>query len=564
MSTMPDASVRQNDTVNDTVIDNTIIDKHQIVSQDHTLRKRIISKSVLGLISLFMLVPIVIVLLSWTQPVADIWGHMAEYVLPQVLKNTAILLLMVVVISGTVGTALAWVTSMYRFPGQRFFSWALMLPLAIPAYVLAFVTLGIVDFSGPLQTGLRDMGISTAIPSVRNVWGAGLVLSLAFYPYVYLLARQAFLSQGRRAIEAGQMLGLSRGRVFFRLALPQALPWIIGGLLLASMETLADFGAVSVFNVDTFTTAIYKAWFGFFSLTTAAQLAALLIGMIFIVVLFEQYWQAKRGQSITQGSSQRFEVSKSAKWAMTLLCTLVFSVAFFIPFLQLIYWTALNFRQDFDARYIGFVTNSLMIASMTTIFIGFLAIIIAWIKRQYPDKSTKLMTTLANLGYVVPGTVLAVGIFIPIAWLDNQMIAFGITSQQVLSGSVIVMLLALSTRFMTVSFQPVDRQLQRLTVNQEAAAKLLSDSAYQRWRHVMLPVLSPGVLTALLMGFVEVMKEMPITLMTRRQGWDTLAVRVFEMTSEGMWGRAALPSLLIVLVGLLPVWILLRQSDKQS
>ncbi|MGO2339223.1 MAG: ABC transporter permease [Psychrobacter sp.] len=535
-----------------------------MVSQDHATRKRIFSKSVLGLISLFMLVPIVIVLLSWTQPVADIWTHMAEYVLPQVLKNTAILLLMVTVVSGTVGTVLAWITSMYRFPGQRFFSWALMLPLAIPAYVLAFVTLGIVDFSGPLQTGLRDLGINTAIPSVRNIWGAGLVLSLAFYPYVYLLARQAFLSQGRRAIEAGQMLGLTRGRVFFRLALPQALPWIIGGLLLASMETLADFGAVSVFNVDTFTTAIYKAWFGFFSLTTAAQLAALLIGMVFIVVLFEQYWQAKRGSSITQGSNQRFEASTSAKWAMTLLCTVIFAVAFFIPFLQLIYWTALNFRQDFDARYIDFVTNSIMIASMTTIFIAFLAVIIAWIKRQYPDRSTKLMTTLANLGYVVPGTVLAVGIFIPIAWLDNQMIAFGITSQQLLSGSVIVMLLALSTRFMTVSFQPVDRQLQRLTINQEAAAKLLSDSPYQRWRHVMLPVLSPGVLTALLMGFVEVMKEMPITLMTRRQGWDTLAVRVFEMTSEGMWGRAALPSLLIVLVGLLPVWILLRQSDKQS
>lgn len=558
MITTPDTSVGQNDTGNDRVNDK------KAVSQDHAVRKRMISKSVLGLISLFMLVPILIVLLSWTQPVADIWTHMADYVLPQVLKNTAILLLMVTIISGTIGTALAWVTSMYRFPGQRFFSWALMLPLAFPAYVLAFVTVGIVDFSGPLQTGLRDLGINTAIPSVRNVWGAGMVLSLAFYPYVYLLARQAFLSQGRRAIEAGQMLGLSRGRVFFRLALPQALPWIIGGLLLASMETLADFGAVSVFNVDTFTTAIYKAWFGFFSLTTAAQLAALLIGVVFIVVLFEQYWQAKRGSSVTQGSSQRFEASIPAKLAMTLLCTLVFAIAFLIPFLQLIYWTALNFRQDFDARYVDFVTNSLMIASMTTLFIAFLAVIIAWIKRQYPDKLTKLMTTLANLGYVVPGTVLAVGIFIPIAWLDNQMIAFGVTSQQFLSGSVIVMLLALSTRFMTVSFQPVDRQLQRLTVNQEAAANLLSDSPYQRWRQVMLPVLSPGVLTALLMGFVEVMKEMPITLMTRRQGWDTLAVRVFEMTSEGMWGRAALPSLLIVLVGLLPVWILLRQSDKQG
>ena len=561
MITMPEASASQNHTVNES---NEQGNTSHAIRQDHATRKRVISKSVLGLISLFMLVPILIVLLSWTQPVADIWGHMREYVLPQVLKNTAILLLMVTVISGTVGTALAWVTSMYRFPGQRFFSWALMLPLAMPAYVLAFVTVGIVDFSGPLQTALRDFGITTAIPSVRNVWGAGLILSLAFYPYVYLLARQAFLSQGKRAIEAGQMLGLSRSKVFFRLALPQALPWVIGGLLLASMETLADFGAVSVFNVDTFTTAIYKAWFGFFSLTTAAQLAALLIGVIFIVVLFEQYWQAKRGNIIAQGSSQRFEASKPAKLAMTLLCTLVFLIAFLIPFAQLIYWTAANFQQDFDARYIDFVTNSLMIASMTTAFIAVLAIMIAWIKRQYPDKSTKLMTTLANLGYVVPGTVLAVGIFIPIAWLDNQLIAFGVTSTQFLSGSVIVMLLALSTRFMTVSFQPVDRQLQRLTVNQEAAAKLLSDSPFQRWRQVMLPVLSPGVLTGLLMGFVEVMKEMPITLMTRRQGWDTLAVRVFEMTSEGMLARAALPSLLIVLVGLIPVWILLRQSDKQG
>ena len=561
MITMPDASASQNNTVNES---NENGNTSHSIRQDHATRKRVISKSVLGLISLFMLVPILIVLLSWTQPVSDIWGHMRQYVLPQVLQNTAILLLMVTVISGTVGTALAWVTSMYRFPGQRFFSWALMLPLAMPAYVLAFVTVGIVDFSGPLQTALRDFGITTAIPSVRNVWGAGLVLSLAFYPYVYLLARQAFLSQGRRAIEAGQMLGLSRSKVFFRLALPQALPWIIGGLLLATMETLADFGAVSVFNVDTFTTAIYKAWFGFFSLTTAAQLAALLIGVIFIVVLFEQYWQAKRGNIIAQGSSQRFEASKPAKLAMILLCTLVFLIAFLIPFAQLIYWTAAHFQQDFDTRYIDFVTNSLMIASMTTAFIAVLAIMVAWIKRQYPDKSTKLMTTLANLGYVVPGTVLAVGIFIPIAWLDNQLIAFGVTSTQFLSGSVIVMLLALSTRFMTVSFQPVDRQLQRLTVNQEAAAKLLSDSPFQRWRQVMLPVLSPGVLTGLLMGFVEVMKEMPITLMTRRQGWDTLAVRVFEMTSEGMWARAALPSLLIVLVGLIPVWILLRQSDKQG
>lgn len=524
----------------------------------------IASKSVLGLISLFMLIPILVVLFSWLQPTADIWGHMREFVLPEVIKNTAILLIMVSLIAGSLGTGLAWVTSMYRFPAQRFFAWALMLPLAIPAYVLAFVSVGIIDFSGPLQTAMRDFGIMTPIPSIRNVWGAGLVLSFAFYPYVYLLARQAFLSQGRTAIEAGQMLGLGRRQVFFRLALPQAMPWIIGGLLLALMETLADFGAVSVFNVDTFTTAIYKAWFGFFSLTTAAQLAALLILMVFIVVLVEQYWQAKRGAAIAQGANRRLEVTMAAQWLLTAICSVMFLIAFLIPFLQLVYWTALNFQQDFDARYIGFVTNSLVIASLTTLFIAVLAVVMAWIKRQYPDKLTKTFATFANLGYVVPGTVLAVGVFIPIAWVDNLLINHGMTTLPVLSGSVVVMLLALSTRFMTVGFQPVDRQLSRLTVNQEAAATLLSDSAWQRWRQVVLPILSPGVLTALLMGFVEVMKEMPITLMTRRQGWDTLAVRVFEMTSEGMWGRAALPSLLIVLVGLIPVWVLLRQSDKGS
>ncbi len=557
MMTLPKASANRDS--------DSTIRQGSTVSRDYAMKKRIISKSVLGLISLFMFIPIVVVLFSWSQPVEDIWTHMADYVLPQVLKNTAVLLTMVIIIAGSIGTGLAWVTSMYRFPGQRFFSWALMLPLAMPAYVLAFVTAGIVDFSGPLQTALREFWVTSAIPSVRNVWGAGLILSLAFYPYVYLLARQAFLSQGRRVVEAGQMLGLGRSRIFFRLALPQALPWIIGGLLLTTMETLADFGAVSVFNVDTFTTAIYKAWFGFFSLTTAAQLAALLIGVVFIVVLFEQYWQARRGTTtISQGGNRRLESSTAAKIVMAGLCTLVFLIAFLAPFLQLIYWTLTNFRQDFDERYIGFVTNSLMIASMTTLFIAFLAIIIAWIKRQYPEKTTQMMVTFANLGYVVPGTVLAVGVFIPIAWLDNQMIGFGLISKQVLSGSVIVMLLALSTRFMTVGFQPVDRQLQRLTVNQEAAAKLLSDNPWQRWRQVMFPVLSPGVLTALLMGFVEVMKEMPITLMTRRHGWDTLAVRVFEMTGEGMWERAALPSLLIVLVGLIPVWILLRQSDKQG
>ena len=522
----------------------------------------IIAKSVLGLVSLFMLIPILVVISSWLEPMADVWGHLGEYVLPQVLKNTALLLVLVTIIAGSLGTYLAWLTSMYRFTGQRWFVWALMLPFAIPAYVLAFVGMGLFDYSGIIQTTLRDIGVTISFPNIRSVWGAGIMLSLVFYPYVYLLARQAFLSQGRRALEAGQMLGLSHRRAFFKVALPQAMPWIIGGLLLTWMETLADFGAVSVFNLDTFTTAIYKAWFGFFSLTTAAQLAALLIGAVLLVLIFERYWQRRRSYLPSAGHHQRIQLTGWQNIWATIFCSIIFLLAFGLPMIQLIYWVIGNYHYDLDARYWGFVGNTVLIATMTALFVAALAMLVAWIQRQFPTRLNQILVSLTNLGYAVPGTVLAVGVYIPIAWLDNNFIAWGISSTQILSGSVLVMLLALYTRFLTVGFQPIDRQLQRLTPNQEHAAGLLSDSAPHRWRRVFLPIISPGVFTALIMVFVEVTKEMPIVLMTRRHGWDTLAVRVFEMTSEGMYDRAALPSLSIVLVGLIPVIILIRQSDK--
>lgn len=237
-------------------------------------------------------------------------------------------------------------------------------------------------------------------------------------------------------------------------------------------------------------------------------------------------------------------------------------MAFGLPMTQLLIWVVQNYQIDLDARYWNFVKNTVLIAGTTATVIAAVALLVAWLLRQHPSRSNQLLVSMSNLGYAVPGTVLAVGVFIPIAWLDNLLIAQNITSAQILSGSVIVMLLALTTRFMTVGFQPIDRQLNRLTPSQEQAAQLLTTNRWQRWRKVYLPVISPGVFTALIMVFVEVTKEMPITLMTRRQGWDTLAVRVFEMTSEGMYERAALPSLTIVLVGLIPVILLITQSDK--
>ncbi|WP_019674107.1 ABC transporter permease [Psychrobacter lutiphocae] len=525
-------------------------------------QKALTARLVLGLVSLFMLIPILIVMRSWFAPMEDVWVHLNSYVLPQVIKNTVFILVMVTVIAGCLGTYLAWLTSMYRFTGQRFFVWALMLPFAIPAYVLAFISVGLLDYSGFIQTALRSMGFSSTFIQIRSAWGAGVILSLVFYPYVYLLARQAFLSQGQRALEAGQMLGLTRRRAFFKVALPQAMPWIIGGLLLTWMETLADFGAVSVFNLDTFTTAIYKAWFGFFSLNTAAQLAALLIIVVLIILLFERYWQKRRSYLPSTGQRQRKTLKGVSNFWAFLFCSLVFVVAFALPMLQLIFWVIKYYHIDLDNRYWGFVFNTILIAGLAAMVIALIALVTAWLLRQYPSRSNQFIASLSNLGYAVPGTVLAVGVFIPVAWLDNTLIASGLTKTQILSGSILVMLMALTTRFMTVGFQPIDRQLNRLTPSQEQAAQLLTTNRWQRWRQVYLPVISPGVFTALIMVFVEVTKEMPITLMTRRQGWDTLAVRVFEMTSEGMYERAALPSLTIVLVGLIPVILLIRQSDK--
>lgn len=510
-----------------------------------------------------MFLPIAVVLFSFTQPFDPIWQHLGKYVLPAVLENTFTLLVLVSFGTLSLGVSLAWLTSMCQFPCKRFFTWGLMLPMAVPAYVLAFVSVGALEYTGAIQTLFRHFNVGITLPPIRNVWGAGLVLSLVFYPYVYLLARQAFLSQGRRALEAGQMLGLSRTQAFYKVALPQARPWIIGGLLIALMETLADFGAVSVFNVDTFTTAIYKTWFGFFNLTAASQLAGMLILVVFAVLWAEQYWQKKRVAVANKGLAATIKLKPRKAWLVCLYCSLVFGVAFLLPMVQLLVWCLQNYQQDLDKRYFGFVINTLTLATLTSVLIATLAVVMAWLKRQQKNVTTQMLVTLANLGYAVPGTVLAVGVFLPIATIDNLLIEIGISHGQVLTGSVLVMLLALATRFYAVSFQPIDRQLQRLTFNQQAAAELLCNKPGIRFRKIYLPVLNSGIATALLMGFVEVMKEMPITLMTRRNGWDTLAVRIFEMTSEGMWQRAALPSLLIVLVGLVPVWLLITQSERR-
>jgi len=521
-------------------------------------------------IALVTLIPVAVVVSSLADPDPEIWQHLWQFVLPELLVNTLWLVLGVGLGVTLLGVSLAWLTAACDYPGRRFFSWALLLPLALPAYVTAFVWLGLFDFTGPLPTWLRETWGFRAIPEVRSRGGVILVMSLALYPYVYLTARAAFQGQGRRLLEASQSLGLTRAQAFWRVALPMARPGIVAGLLLAIMETLADFGTVSVFNYNTFTTAIYKAWFSLFSLPAASQLASILIFFVFVVALLEYQLRANRSYAASTRAAAaptRIVLRGWRGWLATGWSLKVFALAFILPMTQIVLWSRHVFATDFDARYLEFAWHSLLLSGLGALLVGALALALGYAQRLHPGgglqfSGLRLTVRLATLGYAVPGAVLAVGIFIPIAWLDNQFIdRFGATSQ-ILGGTLAVMLLAYAARFLAVSYGPVDSGLARISRSVDEAAQSLGVVGAKRLWRVHLPMLRVSLLTAAALTFVDIMKELPITLMTRPFGWDTLAVRVFEMTSEGEWERAALPALAIVLVGLLPVIFLLRHTQN--
>jgi iron(III) transport system permease protein len=519
----------------------------------------------LWLVAALAALPLMVVLSSFAHPETAIWQHLAAHVLPRVLLNT--LLLCGGVLTGVLllGVSLAWLVTQYRFPFSRFFDWALMLPLAIPAYVMAFVQVGLFDFTGPMQTLLRELlGQNLRLPPVRSAGGAIIVLTFSFYPYVYLLARNAFASQGSRALEVGQSLGLSPIQSLWRVALPLARPWIAAGCLLAMMETLADFGAVYVLGVDTFTTAIYKAWFALFSLSAAAQLASLLIAIAFILIAMEQWQRGVRRYTPAGRPSQPRNLRGWQRWCATLFSSLVLLAAFVVPFAQLLVWVLKAGWADMDARYIGFIWHSIYLASLAALVVMAFALLVAYARHRLQDRSAQLAVQIASVGYAIPGSVLAVGVFIPVAWLDNSLIDFlGLQSTMFLKGSVAVLLLALACRFLSVGLSPVISAFQRITASQVMAARSMGEQGFGLLRRLYLPLLKSGLGTGLLLVLIDVLKEMPITLMMRPFGWDTLAIRIFEMTSEGEWQRAALPAVMLVLAGLLPVMILIRAGEKR-
>ncbi|MDA8693797.1 iron ABC transporter permease [Pseudomonadales bacterium] len=534
------------------------------------LRDRFRKISVWQVFLVVMALPTLLALLgvlsALLDPDVETLSHLAQYVLPQTIKNTIFLVIGVAVVTTVLGVSLAWLTAVCDFPLRRFFVWALILPMAIPGYVMAFALVGLFEYTGPVQSALRDvLGSSSAFPEIYSFGGVVLALSLALYPYTYLMVRNAFQTQGLRSLEVGQSLGLSIRESFWRICLPMARPWIVGGALLVMMETLSDFGTVAIFNYDTLTSAIYKSWFGLYSLPAALQVASVLLIFVVVITLLERHSRASQRFSQTRSATlmvSRIRLKVVSRWSATVFCFLVFSLAFVMPVIRLLYWAIPNLDVELTAQFWRYMVGSTSLSMIAMAMIAGLALLMAFAARTYNQPFAKIAVRISTMGYALPGTVLAVGLFVPVAAMDNMLSALGF-STPLLQGTMVVMLLAYSVRFMAVAFAPLESNLLRITPSIDAASRSLGVSGIRMLAKVHLPMVRGGLLTAMVLVFVDVMKELPITLMTRPFGFNTLAVRIFELTSEGLWERAALPALAIVLVGLIPAFILIRKSDAR-
>lgn len=521
-----------------------------------------------AIMAALVLLPLSVIVLSWGQAEVEIWQHLIATQLSDLLVNSLLLMLGVGIGVTLIGVSLAWLTAVCDFPGRRWLDWALVLPFAIPTYVVAFVTLGLMDYAGPVQSLWREVfGRQAWFPDLRSAGGVAAVMTAVLYPYVYLLARSAFLDQGRERLDAARLLGASPLRAFFKVAIPNAWPAIAAGTALALMEALADFGAVSIFNYDTFTTAIYKSWFGFFSLAAAAQLASLLLVIVGLLLYVERRSRS-RGRSVKHGGkATRYRLQGGRAWLAFAWCALVFALAFLVPVGRLLYWVISSGFAGLDARFLEHIGHTLVLAVSAALLVVLPSFLIAYAQRGANGQQSPAVG-IASLGYALPGSVLAVGIVLAFAFIDNRVINplggwFGAEPGQVLVGSLLALLLAYVVRFFSVGYGPVESAMQRIRPHYHDAGQLLGASAGRILRRVYLPLLAPGLLTGLLLVFVDVMKEMPATLLLRPFGWETLSLRIYELTAEGQWERAALPALVLVLVGLLPVLLLIRHSRSR-
>ena len=502
------------------------------------------------------------------------WAHLADTVLGEFMWNTVILCVGVGLGVSSIGVTSAWLTTMLDFPGRRFFEWALVLPLAMPAYVMADVYTDFLQFVGPVQTALREaFGWTRAdywFPDVRSLGGAVFMFVLVLYPYVYLLARTAFLERAGGMLEVGASLGLSPWRSFWRVSLPLARPAIAAGVALALMETLADFGTVSYFGVQTFTTGIYRAWFSLGDRIAAAQLSAALLAFVVLVLTFERM---SRGRARFNNTSRQISMPVRLRLPLPLgmlaafACFMPLLLGFLLPAVLLLQMAFAEGDAQFGPRFVHLARNSFVLAAVTAVIAVVLAVVLGYAARLARTRLPQALNRVVGLGYAVPGSVIAVGVLIPMTRLDNWLAAswesiFGTNPGLLLTGGIAALVYAYLARFLAVALQTVESSLGKITQSMDDASRSLGFGKWATLRRVHIPMLRGSLLTASLLVFVDVMKELPATLVIRPFNFDTLATQAHTLAADERLAEASTAALIIVAVGLLPMFIISRQILK--
>jgi iron(III) transport system permease protein len=541
----------------------------------------------LGLIGLLvlLLLPVATITVLALRGGDGTFTHLASTVFPRAFADTTVLVLGTIIVSLVTGTGTAWLVTMFRFPGRGLLDRLLVLPLAMPAYILAYAYVELLDYSGPIQSGLRALTGWRSVreywfPDIRSLGGAIFVLSASLYPYVYLSARASFTQQSVCVLEVARTLGRTSFGAFWSVALPLARPALAAGAALVAMECLNDFGATQYLGVQTLTVSIYSTWLQRGSLSGAAQLSLVLLIVVFALMMAERW--ARQGQRFhhTTGRYRAIpfqQLSGSQALLAQIACVAPVLFGFVLPVLLLGSRAMSHLELALAGGFWRAAWHSILLAALAAVIAVFVGLVLAFARKRIKSGIVPVTTALAGLGYAIPGTVLALGLMLPLAGLDNWVDArfrgiFGVSTGLMISGSLLIVVLAYVIRFLAVSLGAIDAGIERLSPNLDAAARTLGYSASWAWRKVHIPMLLPTLGSAALLVFVDAMKELPATLLLRPFDFDTLATHVYGLAALEQFDAAAMGALAIVLVGLLPVLLLHRavsggragRTDKPS
>jgi iron(III) transport system permease protein len=525
-----------------------------------------------NIILLLVSIPVFTIIYKLLGPAGENWTHIKENLLLTYLANTALLMLGVGALSFVLGVSSAWVVTNYNFPFRRHIEWLLILPLAFPGYIMAYAYAGVFDYSGLLSSTLRnsfDIHFKGNIIDIMNLPGAILILSFTLFPYVFVISRVSFIRQSLTLQEASFLLGYGRLRTFFKVALPLARPGIVAGLALTLMEVLNDYGTVKYYGVETLTTGIFKAWFSFGDVGTAIYLAGILLVFVFLLLSIEKLQRGKRlfqNQNSMVRPIPRKQLSRKSGIITSSIFTLFLIIAFFIPFSQILYWVSITYQKVLNTAFFWQVYESFRLATIAALIVVSCSVVLLYAVRLSPFKWAKIIAKIPTLGYAIPGAVIAVGVLIPLISIDKWIIGNIVSSKAglILTGTIFALIYAYVVRFMAVGYNPIESGFEKSGIKVNQASRLLGKGSFYTLMKVDLPLIKTSILSAFLLVFVDVLKELPLTLILRPFNFHTLATKTFDMATNEMIAESSNAALIIILTGVIPIMLINKLINTKA